>query len=409
MPTETLVSDDFTLTDPAFHADPWAVYARLQASDPVHYCADLDLYLLTRHADVRYVSRTPELFSNEHGVLLNDVMHRDRVLASFFPGSRVISTLDPPDHRALRAVIAPSFTLRMAKMIEPDIRQWCCELLDGLPAGESFELVGEIAALLPLFGIARLLGIPASDADKLRDWSGTMMQMGYKLTREELAQASADLEPMREYFREYARMRLAEPHDDLITALSRKTADGELTPDQLIMLLAATLAAGNETTRELIAGGLLTFAEHPDEWRRVIADPGLAATAVDECLRWIAPVRGFVRLVKSDTEIGGVPIAAGQYVYLSYAAANRDAAVFPDPQRFDARRVQDTMHLAFGWGEHVCPGSNVARTEAKALFEEIASRRWVPRVAGDVVESPSLLHNSWESAWLAFDPDETRR
>jgi cytochrome P450 len=396
------LDDAVQLADPAFHEDPWEVYAQLQAQDPVHYCRDLDLWLLTQHADVRYVGRTPELFSNRDGILLNDVLYRDRVLASFFPRSKVISTLDPPEHRQLRANIAPAFVPRMAKRLEPEVRQWCRELLDTFTPGEPFELVSSLSSLLPLFGIARLLGIPA-DVDQLRAWSGLTMRMGYKLSRDELAQTVADLEPMREFFREYAQRKLDHPEDDLISVLSQKTADGLLTPDDLIMLLSAVLQAGNETTRELITGGIVAFAENPEQWDRVIQDPGLAARAVDESLRWVSPVRGFVRLVVSDTELNGANLTAGQYVYLSYAAANRDPEVFPEPHQFDVARVQDPMHIAFGWGEHVCPGSNVARTEAGALFEEIATRGWRPTIAGAVEKSQNLLHNSWKAVSIAFE------
>jgi cytochrome P450 len=401
----TDLADLVRIDDPHFYLDdPYPVLARMRRDAPAFYCEALDTYVVSRYEDVRWISRTPEVFSVTDGILLNDAKYDSHVTDSFFPeGAELISTTDPPRHRELRRVISPAFTPRSIGAMEPAIRDFCRHLLDGVEAGREIELVEEIAVIVPLWVVARFLGLAGDNVPELRYWTDEMIKMGGDLTPEELAQAAANIGPMNEYLV----ARLAEKRDapggDLLSTLAEAEIDNEkLTDLNVLMLSTAVLVAGNATTRNLISAIVHTLAGHPDQRERLVADRALAAGAVDETLRYVSPVPGFLRTALADTEVAGQPIREGQHVYLLYMAANRDETVFDDPDTFDVARPTDIGHLAFGYGQHVCPGASLARLESRILLEELVGRFPSWDVSPTASRTPSVLENGWTSLPVTF-------
>ena len=393
------------IDDPHFYVtDPYPVFARMRREAPAFYCEDLDTFAITRYDDVRAISRTPEVWSVADGILLNDAKYDDSITDSFFPeGAELISTTDPPRHRELRRVISPGFTPRKVSSMEDEIRHFTRQLLDGLEEGVEVEFVDEIAVVLPLWTVARFLGLPGDNIADLRYWSDEMVKMGGDLTAEELAQAAANIGPLNEYLMDQLDRKRKEPHDGFLSTLIRAEIDHEkLTDLNVLMLSTAVLVAGNGTTRNLLGGMMAMLAEHPAQREKLVADLSLSSGAVDETLRYVSPVPGFLRTALSDTDVQGQPIAAGQHCYLLYMSANRDETVFEYPDAFDITRPTDPGHLAFGFGQHVCPGNSLARLECRVLLEELIPRYPTWDVTGTPQRTLSVLENAWTTLPLTF-------
>ena len=364
------------LDDPQFWLDePYPVFARLRAQAPVLYCDSINAFAITRYADVQSISRNPELFSSEAGIVLNDSRYGG-VLRAFFPeNSELISMSDPPRHRELRRVIAPSFTPRAIADKEPIIRRICRDLISTIPAGEEIDFVETVAVRLPLRVISHLLGLPEEDAHQLRVWTDEMLTVGSALTADELSANVSGLAPLHEYILATFDAKRRQPLDDLISHLVQAEVENEKLTDMNILALSmAALIAGNGTTRNLSGSVVAMLGMHGAERERLAAEPTLAAQAVDETLRYRGPVLGFLRTATDDTKLHGQPIAKGERVFMVYASANRDETIFEDPDVFRITRVQTPSHLAFGYGEHVCPGASLARMEGRVLLEELVDR-----------------------------------
>lgn len=392
------------IADPAFYIDPHDVLSRMRREAPIYYDAEIDCYVLTRYADVMAVSRNPDVWISSRGVTLNDLVHQDMVGETFYPPNveRVLTT-DPPRHRFLRKVISPSFTPRAVQSLDPVIRNYCQSLLAAIRPDEPFDFIETIAVPLPLLVIAKTFGLPGDNLAEFRYWSDQVMLLGdHTLTREQLAAAARELRPMNEYFRSVLDERRAtltadDSRGDLLTTLARAERDSDdLTMENMIGLSISTLVAGNETTRNLLGSMIVALASHPDQLRAVAEDPSLVPNAVDESLRWATPVPGFVRTAAVDSELAGTTIRAGQHVYLSYTAANRDDSVFSDPNTFEVRRATARSHVAFGYGEHVCPGASLTRLESTIVFEEILKSYSSWSVGEGATRLYSAFSNGWE-------------
>ncbi|HVH19060.1 MAG TPA: cytochrome P450, partial [Myxococcota bacterium] len=242
---------------------------------------------------------------------------------------------------------------------------------------------------VPMYTIADLLGVPREDRPHFKRWSDAMIAAGGGLRS---ADTDAALVEMLGYFQRILEARRREPRDDLVSTLANAEIDGDRLQDPEILMFCITLlAAGNETTRNLISGGTLLLARHADERRRLLREPGLLPGAVEEMLRWWTPVQSFIRVATADTQLRGREIRAGQVVLLLYASANRDEEVWGDEaDRFDvARDHTRRRHLAFGFGEHLCLGAPLARLEARVVLEELLARFPAFELAGP----PEMLHS----------------
>ncbi len=381
------------LVDEAFYVgDPFPHYARLRAEAPVVWHEEPDgrgWWVVSTHPEVLEVSRDSARFCSARGILTMEI-------GIEYPAPPTMMHTDPPDHTRYRKLVQPGFSPSAIRALEAPVRALVVGLLDALPTGEPVDLVHALAEPFPVGVIADLLGIPDADRDRFVLWSDATIPGASDLSLDE---CMALMGEMQGYLMDTARSRRGVPGDDLISVLANVEVDGEtLTDDELLMFLNQLLVAGNETTRNMISGGLWALATNPDQWARLVADPGLIAATVEEWLRWTTPVVAFMRTAVADAELRGVPIAAGDPVLMLYAAANRDEAVFgADADAFRIDRDPNPQ-LAFGFGAHFCIGAALARLEGRVLLEELLARWSVLEPAGDVVRTGSAIIAGLRSA-----------
>ena len=387
------------LDDPNFWAgDPYPAFAQLRRDDPVHRFEGEggSFWALSRHADVQSVSKQPELFCSGRGVLLTD-------LTRPFVTTDSVLYLDPPVHAKRRKMVSPSLTVRRVAELEDRVRAIVGELLDAVPAGtgDVVDAVEAIAAPLPLRVIAELIGVPESDLDDFRRWSDAMIAAASDFDESSLVLAAEVFA----YVGAVVEARRAEARDDLVSVLAHGSVDGESLSDvDINMFVMTLLVAGNETTRTLLSNGLVALHAHPDQRALVAGDPALVPGAVEELLRWEAPIMNFCRTATAATELSGVAIDEGDYVVLLYQSANRDEDVFgPTAGTLDVTRSPNP-HVSFGYAEHFCMGAGLARLEARVLFEELLARWPAYEVAGPVDRLPSRLVRGIERLPLVLQP-----
>lgn len=378
------MADPIPFHDPRFWAgDPYPTFAELRADDPVHrYDGPAgQLWAVTRHADVQAVSKDPATFCSGKGVLLTDLTRPALSTDS-------ILYLDPPRHAKHRKLVSPSLSVRRVAELEGTVRSIVTELLDALDPTSVIDAVDAISIPLPLMVIAELVGVPRSDLADFRRWSDAMIDAASEFTDEALALAAE----LFVYIDAIVQQRHAAARDDLVSVLAHGRVDGEAVSDvDINMFVLTLLVAGNETTRTLISNSLEVLARHPEQRRMLAHDGSLLPVAVEELLRWEAPIMSFCRTATRDTTVGGTPIAEGDYVLLLYQSANRDEAVFgPTAGALDVTR-NPNPHLSFGYAEHYCLGAGLARLEARVVFEELLARWPDYEVAGPLERMPSRL------------------
>jgi cytochrome P450 len=375
---------DFPLQSPDFYAgDPYPTYRILRNEDPVHFSEGGGFWVLTKYEDIRSVSCNPDMFTSTEGIMVPDAEGSNTVQE----GNLIFT--DPPRHRQLRRLISSGFTPRNVTAMDPKVREIVATIVSEIEVGTVYEFAEQIAAPLPTRIIAEMLGAPVEDWEKFRIWSDAAVGMA---DPDVTADPTESLLALYEYFQSIINLRTTERQDDVISILIDADVDGEqLTPDDLLNFCFLLLVAGNETTRNLIALGTLALLAHPDQHRMLIEDPQLIPGAVEEMLRWTSPVTHMARTAKVDLEIRGQAIKAGQLVVMLYGAGNRDEEVFgEDAEEFDVLRSPNP-HLAFGFGGHQCLGAALARMEARAMFEELLSKRPNMQLVGDVVRMRATM------------------
>jgi cytochrome P450 len=370
------------LADPATLPDPYPVLASLREASPF---AEFDgaFVVAGRHADISAVLRHPNASSERTKSRVaaarpSPVRQRDR--PSFL-------SLDPPDHTRLRRLVSKAFTARTIARLEPRIRAITGELLGGAAAAGELEVVSQLAYPLPVRIISELLGVPVEDHPRFAGWSARLahsLQPGFGssqeevLSRAEAAQSASD--EFAEYFRGLIAARRAQPAGDLLTAMVQAEDNGEmLTEDELIATCVLLLVAGHETTVGLISNAILALLRNPDQLALLQANPALAAGAVEETLRYDAPVQMTARVAVGELPVGPVTATDGALILLLLAAAGRDPELHPDPDRFDIRRGASN-HLAFAAGPHFCLGAPLARLEATIAVEAFAAAMIAPEL-----------------------------
>jgi cytochrome P450 len=378
------------LTDPSFYAgDPHPVYARLRREAPVFWYPDGQFWALSKYEDVRRVGHDPALFSSRRGTLLTDGRARDAG-GPHAPGARHLMRSDPPDHPMLRKIVSRSFTPRMIASLEDRARVIARDLLEQIDPAAVTDVVAALSAPLTTFVIAELMGVPRERWAEFWTWTDSAVaQVDAGRGDPGLARHIGDLMA---FFGELLEQRRRHPADDIVSDLVAGELHGEpLTELDLLTYCKFLLVAGTETTRNLISGGIALLSEHPNQRRLLIDSPELLGDAVEEMLRVTSPVLAFCRTATADTEIRGQRIAAGDYVALLYASANRDEEIWSEPDRFDVQRRQPRPHVAFGFGAHVCLGANLARMEARVLFEQLLHAFPDFQVTGPAVRGQSTL------------------
>ncbi|MEZ5816173.1 MAG: cytochrome P450 [Hyphomicrobiaceae bacterium] len=353
---------DFDHTDPRWTENPYAIMAELRGRCPIAHSERYGgLHAPMRYADVREIAYDTDHFSSKRVVI------RENPPNVPLPSPPITS--DPPHHKPSRMLLLPAFTPQKIDRLIPDARRICNELLDELQGRSEADAAIDYAQHIPVKVIAKMLGIPEAEGDRFREWihvfiEDTIVDDGTSADR-----LVATAREMDDFFGRYAEQRRRDPKDDLISFLLAAQHDGApLTERHFYGALRLLLIAGIDTTWSAIGASLLHLATYHQDRDRLVAEPALMPTAVEEFLRAYAPVT-MARRVKEDTEVSGCPMKAGDWVMLSFPAANRDPDVFPDPDTVVIDR-EDNRHAAFGLGIHRCIGSNLARMEITVALEE---------------------------------------
>ena len=380
---------------------PFDIFKELRENDPVYWNSQKEgtgFWVITRYDDVVATSSDYESYLSGHGVFIDESVGGSELM---------MVNMDAPKHSGLRDLVNKGFTPKMIRRMEPHVRDIAATIIDNVIKKGECDFVVDIAAELPLQVIAELIGIPQEDRHQIFQWSNQMIAVGdpeYSPTLDVATKAAAG---MFEYSSKLTADRRENPKDDLLTVLLNAEVEGEKLEDmELNMFFLLLAVAGNETTRNLIAGGMLTFFENPDQWQRLKDDPALMPTAVEELLRWISPIMYFRRTASKDTEIHGQKIKEGDKVTLWYGSANRDPDAFENPDSFDVGR-DPNPHVALGsGGPHFCLGASLARLEIRLMFEEITKRLPDIRLAGEVSLLHSFFVNGFRHIPVTFTPEQ---
>lgn len=393
------------LTDPSLYDDPWEFYAWLRDHHPVWHDERTGMYAISRHADVVEVSRDAASFSSAKGVRPVNLV----------PLS--IVSMDDPEHTRQRRILSRGLTPRQVRTMTDHVRELTNSVIDEVAATGEIDFVSDLAAHVPLIVISELLGLDPAIRGSLYEWSEGMIA-GEAATDEDVAAIERAGLAFGEYTALVSKVldeRREDPRDDMLSILAQAYDAGELTyddeirgnydttdrvvndlsNDELLMFCVLLMVAGNETTRNAIAGGLRAFSRFPDQRDKLLADPSLIDSAVEEILRWTTPVLNFTRTVTGPVTLAGTELSEGDQVLLLYQSANRDDRVFDDPEDFRIDR-DPNPHVAFGFGPHFCMGANLARMEIKVVFEELFRR--LPDIA---VVDPDRLPDRVPSAFVA--------
>jgi cytochrome P450 family 142 subfamily A polypeptide 1 len=347
-----------------FGREPHDAYAWMRANAPVYYDEANDLWAAASYAAVKQASVDTESFSNAGGI-------RPK-----FPPLPMMIDFDAPEHVRRRRLVSEGFTPKRVRAMEDKLRLVCDAIIDNVCERGRCDFVKDIAAPLPIIMIGDMLGVAPGDRDELLRWSDDMLK----------GQGSPDpaaLERATEAFVSYtsyinpvlAERRASGTTDDLVGVLCHAEIDGDsLDDDSLVHESLLILIGGDETTRHVISGGMEELLAHPDQWQRLAADPeALLPAAVEEMLRWVSPIKNMARTATRDVELAGERISEGQELLLLYPSANRDEAVFDDPEVFDITRSPNP-HMAFGFGAHFCLGNQLARLELRVMVERLLAR-----------------------------------
>ena len=424
-PTQTLALDDIDLSDPLFWGRPTAeregAFLTLREQDPIRFFEEpvvselmppgRGYYSLTRHADVLEASKQPAVFCSSEGTNIPDMP------TPFleFLGSMI--NMDDPKHARMRRIVSRGFTPRQLDLMKGDVEGTAADIVnDVIERGEG-DFVTDVAATLPLRIIVDMMGIPRSEERFIFDRTNVILGLGdpeYVPDQTETGIMTALLgaaQDLSNLITELGEARVKDPQNDLTTALVTAEVDGEsLTPAELASFFVLLVVAGNETTRNAISHALLALTDHPDQRAAWQADfEAMAPSAVEEIVRWATPVIHFRRTVTQDgVRIGEQELNTGDKVVLWYSSANRDAAVFDDPYRFDLSRTPND-HLGFGGpGPHFCLGAHLARREITVMFRELFRRMPDIHAVGEPVRLQSNFINGIKHLPAAWTPSAAR-
>lgn len=402
---------------------PFDAFKTMRENAPVCWCKEppelgAGFWALTRYADVRHVSLTPQVFSSQKGGILmaygspearHPLLHRASL-------DQLIN-MDQPIHFELRREHLPFFTAKYVADLKLKVESKVTTLLDQIAPMGQCDLVEQLSAELPLFTLSEILGIPESDRPKLVRWMHYLEIAGYVMAEKNFGAVDpsffgefmSNVAEMFEYGRDVLLKRRAEPKEDLLTALAHAKVGGDVLPDNYLdgsWLLI--VFAGNDTTRNSISGTMKLLTEFAAEKARVQADLSLLPTMVDEAIRMVSPVMYMRRTATRDTEVGGQKIAEGEKVIMYYGAANRDPSVFADPDRFDPARANGKDHVAFGIGPHVCLGQRVANMQLEAVYRQVLTRFPDMHWTGEIDIAPNNFVHAIRKLGVAFTPEKKR-
>ena len=361
--------------DYAFQEDPYPTYQRCRDEDPLHHNPDLDIWFLTRHADIQHAIRTEGVYSNAMGVSIEK--------SAWGPDAHKVMSflgMDPPRQKRLRSLVSKGFTPRRVTELAPRIQQLTDHYLDQCLEEGSFDWITDFAGRLPMDVISEMMGVPEADRVEVRRLADLVVhrEPGVHDVPRAGMEASLDLVV---YYADMVEQRKKQPTDDLTSALLAAEIDGDkLTDEEIIAFLFLMVVAGNETTTKLLGHALFHLTRHPEQYDKVFADPAqpddLVVPWIEETLRYDTSSQMVARHLLADVELHGTVAPAGSKLLLVIGSANRDDRVFSDPDRYDIFRDKDEVAqlLSFGGGRHFCLGANLARLEAQMALRELVRR-----------------------------------
>ncbi|BBX26543.1 cytochrome P450 [Mycolicibacterium alvei] len=363
---------------PSAYADETSFHAaltHLRANAPVSWVevpGYKPFWAITKYADIMAIERANDVFTNSPRPVLMTSENDDNQAAV---GVRTLIHMDDPEHRVMRAIGADWFRPKAMRALKVRVDQLAKIHVDKLlEAGGECDFVQEVAVNYPLYVIMSLLGVPEADFPLMLKLTQELFGSDDDEYQRDAGDSMSALIEMFQYFTALTAARRENPTDDLASAIANARIDGEPLNDiETVSYYAIVAAAGHDTTSATISGGMLALMQNPDQLERLRADPGLMGTATDEMIRWVTPVKAFMRTAAVDTTVRGTPIAAGESVLLAYPSGNRDEEEFEDPFRFDVGR-DPNKHVAFGYGVHFCLGAALARMEINSFFSELVPR-----------------------------------
>ncbi|PTL76574.1 cytochrome P450 [Vitiosangium sp. GDMCC 1.1324] len=391
---------EFAPLEPHFLKDPFPFYARLRRESPVTFVPAFHFWLVSRYQDVLSVLKDARTFSSRDTLRPPVELPRE-VMAILEPaGYRPEYPLlgdDPPSHTRVRALVGKAFTLSRVNALEPRIRELANSYLDTLlHGGPRADLVSRLASPLAMHVMTELLGIPAADRERIKQWCDDEKLFFTPIPLEQHLRAARGVADFRRYLRQLVEDRRRSPREDLITSLLEARAEGErpLNTDELVALACVLVFAGHETSTNLLALACYHLLRHPGLWQELRKAPYLIRNALEESMRYDSPVVGMMRTTNGPVQLGGTELPAGARLFLLFASANRDESVFEGGERFDLHRASAVRHLGLGHGIHYCVGAPVARLEAQVLLELMVQRLPELRLSpGEHISYlPNLVH-----------------
>lgn len=394
------LSDD--LMAPEVVLDPHGYYRQLQSTDPVHWNDRWGGWIVTRYDDVVRVLRDHDNFSADRMAFLARELGEDQmepIRPIFDVLSRWMVFADRPLHTDLRTLVNRQFTPRAVEGYREAVRGIVDEALDDVVARGRMDVVRDLAYRIPMTVILDLMGVPDLNRERIKQWSEELGLFFFIRADEPRRRqfATRGVAALAGYFEHVVETKAKEPGEDLITLFLEAEADGRITREDVVANCVLLAFGGHETTMNLIANGTLALIRHPDQWRRIAADPAQVRPAIEELLRYDGSVKTTVRWALHDTDVGGETVKAGQRVLVGLSAANRDPDHFDDPDTVDVTRERNN-HVAFGQGIHVCVGAPLARLEAQETFAAMCARFDPPTIVDeDLAYWPTVVGRSLKS------------
>lgn len=404
--------EDYNFFDPEVLECPFDFYQLARKEAPVYNLPGTNIFLVTRHADIRAMLKDTATFSSDFGHVLSGPGESDEVKALYEDAvepANTLLTLDPPRHRVYRSLVNKVFSAKRVEQMHDYIETIVDELIDNFIEQGECEFIQAFASPLPLMVIADQLGIERELLPKFKTWSDALAaRLGQMSTPEEQVDNAHAILEFQAYILAVIEARRQAPRDDMISDLANiEIDDGRKMNDEEVMsIVQQFLVAGNETTTSSLAGGLLSLIQDPQQMQLLVSEPERLENMVEEVLRTETPSAGLWRVVTHDTEFNGVHLPADSLVMLRYHSANRDESVFDDAENFDVCRRNADDHIAFGQGTHFCPGAMLARKEMNLAYSKLFARLTNIQLAAgknDLTHWPNLVLRGLKSLHITFD------
>jgi cytochrome P450 len=400
-----------SLLDPEVMQNPFPLYQWAHANAPVIELPETGMKIIMSYEMCSEAAGRPDDFSNDFSGVLSGALAEDPevsgILAQGWPQMNTLLTADPPVHTRFRKLVNLAFSMPRVNALEAGIRDKVNKLIDGFIEDGECDFVTAFSVGLPVQVICEQLGFSEAERADVKRWSDAFAdRLGHMIPREREIECAHEIVDFQRKLKVKIDARRETPTDDLLSDVVNARLDGEtpLNDAEILSIAQQLMVAGNETTTHSLAGGIVHLAQNPDQQAKVRANPALIGNMIEEVLRLDTPTAGMWRLVKNDTELGGRSYKAGEMVMLRYAAANRDPAKYPDPDKFDVERTNARTHLAFGKGIHMCVGNMLSRKEMTVAFTELLRRLDDIRIkdGAELRVSPNLLLRGFVSVPITF-------